>query len=474
MKMYKYRISKWGLRKYLKAGEAQNIIRRMEMGQKTELPIVQGRQLGSRQLKAKAEQANRVRLLVRQHVLRQGLNGRIEAPDMLHTLESALFFVRANASEQMSYGRSSYPVNMATVQESWGEIERTSAWWADMQSAASQLKQQRDSAPGFAALSRCFAQYGMKPCRGDFSMAWCTYTSLLLLYEIGEDLGRLFGRYVFNLSTIRYGESHPSTQRWAQILKLDADSRNETFASLLQAEFSVAQEYTPPESPFWLTITVLCLGYSCGEGLVSPETGVSQLGEAIGSEHVGSKLVKSNNQSTSRHYALCPTTSVTSSLQSAYLGTSLSWGDMPLKILLHLAQTNTSIPREHIVDALYLVSAMLDCTNEVRPSERYLTTALNILQLEMPDDHSRIGLVYSKLESMRLRRGDTTGAEAARLLHSRWLAESQRAPDRNTLADQPAMSIRLGSRMNHPANREGQSEESLTEPKNEVLENTTV
>lgn len=418
--MYKYRISKWGLRKYLKADETRNIMRKIERGQKTDLPIVQGRQLGSRRFKAKAEQASKLQHVVRDHMLRQhmlcqGLNGQIKAPDILYISESTLFFVRANVSEKISTGQSSYPV--PGVRESWNDIDRSSTWWADMRSAANQVIQNRDSASGFAALSNCFARYATQPLE-DFPVAWCPYTAMLLLYEIGEDMGKLFGRYMVNLSSLRYGESHPNTRRWAEILKLDAGIRSEAFASIMLAEFNAALETTSPDSPFWLAMTSLALGYSCGQGLISPEAGVARLVEAIGDGGRGDK------QHTARQKTLVyPTTSATSALQSAYLhkaSSAFTWSDIPLQILLRLSEMNPSIPPENIVDALYFLLGTLDSIDARGSAERYLRSAISFLRQKRPDD-CRIELLCTKLEYMQLRQKDED-AEAACFLQSELLS----------------------------------------------------
>lgn len=458
--MFKYRLSKWGFRKYLSADEARRVMSNIATGEKTELPFVQGRRLGSKKLKAHAERANLLRMLVGQHIIRKAcLHGRVEAPDTLHAFENALCLTRAKAAGSLSLGDAQLPTTELEVRECWTQIDTASQWWADIQLATSQLKRRLDCPAGFARLSSCFARYGTEQSMVDFSTTWCTYNSIVLLYELSEDLGNMFCKYVINLSSIRLGQSHPNTRRWAELLRFDKDSRREAIACLMQEECALVQEYSQPENPLSMTIAVLSLGHLCEEGLVNTKTGAFRLGENIGSS--GSR---GDKQSASRHYFLNPTINLAKSLQSAYTGSSaaLSWHNMSLQILQQLAETHPSIAPGIIIDVLYFISGVMDCINTVSSSEQYLIVALDMLRERTPEDHCRIGMAYSKLQSIRLRRGDVVGAEAARFLHAAWKAETEAAQDHRSL---PILSSRRVSQTQYPSDGGAPIKEDLNEQK---------
>lgn len=415
LKMFKYRIKKWGFRKYLRAEETQQALEKLASGQKVELPIIQGRQIGSRRLQCNMKRANtdegvlgkasaaRTRAAMASRFAPR-VTGQLRAPDPYHTWGSAWQSMRTYIAFKCQGG-------------SWPRLDgdETSEWWAGIDLAMNEVQRHPNSTSAFAQLDTCFSSFVSVIRSEGVTLIWAIYMTVLRLSAIGEDLTQLFIRYVIHLSSIVFGRGHPFTRHWALVQKMEAGLRPTAFSSFLRASFEEAFDSAKTGTPFRMFLVLAPLGYMCESGAIGLDEAVARL-RAVAQSPVTYRDAPQQLPSTA---ALSETmlamrdTAVGLDIKKTMM--SRSWCDKPLDIMMQWVSLAKHQP-DFVVDTVSLLGIMVDCRGTLGSAERYFEVALQLLLDNAPDDHERILSTCSRLEGVRLRRGDIEGVKAARLL----------------------------------------------------------
>lgn len=261
--MYKARLKEWGFRKYLKSSEIQKARHKAHSGQVARLPVVHGRQLGSKRLKSfvhrvkpKSENGDEAetQIIKFESPSRSPspLAGIIIAPESLRLAESSL-----HAVFTYSHGRFD--------DKSWNLVDHdfdkdlTRHWWHEMALAADKIEEQRDLSANFRILNRCCANYRTILHRQDPLLVWVTYMGILKLGQIGEDIAMSFAKFVTNLSTIEFGASHPFTLLWTNLQAMGLTNARQAALPIVGAQFDTFKEHAEPGNLFWVVSTSLMI-----------------------------------------------------------------------------------------------------------------------------------------------------------------------------------------------------------------------
>lgn len=262
-KMYKHRFKRWGLRKNLSAAEAREVTDLAAQGQ-TQLPIIGGRQLGSRRLKASVRQANGCRELLETQLAPRYF----AAPDKLHIPESALWQVSR-------YSQVAFETQLWDISNLEDLLGETSAWGLNLRATA-QLVSKSRNVDGFRLLDKCCADVGALLLRQETPLIWSIYLGVLELGEAADDtLALSFIRFVGGMCSIMLGSSHPLTQLCRRIQSMGVEQAKLSASPILRAQLDVLCGRCGPGSSSlaskrvtmmqWLSLLDLVSSSSCFE-----------------------------------------------------------------------------------------------------------------------------------------------------------------------------------------------------------------
>ncbi|KAH6656298.1 hypothetical protein BKA67DRAFT_151190 [Truncatella angustata] len=272
--MYKYRFQQWGLRKYLNANEYEQIRYKSAVGGNVRLPVVRGRELGSKRLKHSVTTENRLRQVLVPS--RSPLPGRIDPPDALRNLENILHAMAVYSNGKFEKGE-------------WGftnydpEESFTCSWWHGMDLMARRMLEKHDLEANFYLLDKCCEGYRTLLRVQDPLLLWGTFFGLMELSAVGNDIAMSFAKFVVELCRIELGRYHPMTTLLAILMKIGIGSPRtyHTVVTVCDAQFDVFCNNTSPGDQFWPLYARLMVRSLAGADITMSHDTVARLESVI-------------------------------------------------------------------------------------------------------------------------------------------------------------------------------------------------
>ncbi|KAI1860529.1 hypothetical protein JX265_009928 [Neoarthrinium moseri] len=244
VKMYKVRFKQWGLTKNLSSRRVAHILEAAMDGKPTQLPVIQGRQLGSQRVKRCMQNlatAFGATIIPPQTVRKQSPPIFVSAPDIMRFPEGCLQAVIDFATGRMdgdSFGLSGpeYP---------WMEDKSLNVWH-NSRMALTKIAEKRNSPLYFSLLNKAFDQYSVAIDRLEPTLVWVSLLCILLLAQVGEDLARTFVEYSARLCAIKLGPVHPLTRLWSMVRCMSVDEVRRAVVVIFEAYFASCQSDVRP------------------------------------------------------------------------------------------------------------------------------------------------------------------------------------------------------------------------------------
>lgn len=266
--MYKWRIKCWGFRKYIKPSETEVIQHSAYSGKIAQLPIANGRQLGSKKLKDLVKQSNGILLHITQQKTAPPLSpllSHLRPPEAIALVETALHAV-------LAYSHGCLDSDIWNSPKPDAEQDPTSQWWFGIMGVTEMLKDQRDSAPAFQKLNQYLDQFRNIMERQDPSLLQSLYLTLVRLSDIGDDIALSFVRFAFNMSAILLGMHHPLTTLFLSVHKMGISQAREAAFVIITSQLDIINKNTRPGSPYWGTAMLMVVRQLYGVGIMSIES----------------------------------------------------------------------------------------------------------------------------------------------------------------------------------------------------------
>ncbi|KAK8139399.1 hypothetical protein PG984_002779 [Apiospora sp. TS-2023a] len=270
-RMFKMRFSAWGLQKNLKKLDLQKIASEAYLTKKPKLPVIRGRQLGSRRLQQRMKRAS------------------VPSKDQLQTASSTqvLQCIRltspgsAGAAEKsiqaiLEYTESRFGTKAWHVEGEYDFDQDTgNAWWLNIKTAQSDIQSGKFTARGFKLLNGLFADYGQLINQQHPQTILATIAGYAGLSSVDTALGESLLNYIVGLSTIKLGATHPYTRIWMNLRNTRAAQH--TVSTLVTAHFDVISIHAPGNNRFRLASLIQILATLKEAGMISFESAYATL-----------------------------------------------------------------------------------------------------------------------------------------------------------------------------------------------------
>ncbi|KAI0131880.1 Clr5 domain-containing protein [Xylariales sp. AK1849] len=259
-RMYKSRLKNWGLTKYLKAKEVEEVRREVANG-KIGLPLIRGRIAGPKRLK---QQVNRI--LPRELATatetaghagaistagsRSGgrnpspLTGRMNAPNQFRYIEVCLKAV-SDYSHSRIQANTWDPLGDYLSQESSDD-------WPNKVLLARATIQKGKMKDGFRLLDICLKNYRPLLCLEHPLLLIETYNAMLSLSEARYDLAESVIGYIVGLCRVVLGPSHPFTRLWTCLGASGMGMARQAAVVIVKSQLALLTTYFSPNAEFIL------------------------------------------------------------------------------------------------------------------------------------------------------------------------------------------------------------------------------
>ncbi|KAI1854471.1 hypothetical protein JX265_007659 [Neoarthrinium moseri] len=251
LKMYKSRIKNWGLTKNLKSQEAERIKTKVDQGATPTLPVIRGRQIGSKRFKRHLNQVQphspTNQLVARRHTHSASppIPQRLKSPKLLKEAEDCIQAIMSYTSSRFD----DHIWDLSSHDYNWGG-DTASSWWVDMWVVSDLIEQRRSSPEGFELLEECFDRYGTLIVNQHPGLVSATLCTILQLGGVGPELAESLLRYVAGLSQIKLGPAHPFTRLWTVLVGMGLPQIRQAAFALMTAHMDVIRANTEPGQRF--------------------------------------------------------------------------------------------------------------------------------------------------------------------------------------------------------------------------------
>ncbi|KAH6660934.1 Clr5 domain-containing protein [Truncatella angustata] len=255
-KMYKTRVKKWGLTKYVKVGKANEPRGEVEIGD-ISVPVIRSRVTAKRrsegdwshkQFQSLTEFEPSLRSIV---LLRgsQGLNPsplatQVESPWQFKCVESCLTAV-------LDYSQSRFQTKQwdPTI-----DLFRTdhSATWGNQVSMGHAMIKNGKMKEGFRMIDICLKNYKSVIQREHPLILIETYTTLMYLSVHRLDLAESILRYLAGLCRAYLGPAHPFSRLWTNLISLGMERLRQAAAVIIKSQLTLLATYFKPDAEFLL------------------------------------------------------------------------------------------------------------------------------------------------------------------------------------------------------------------------------
>jgi hypothetical protein len=258
-RMYKARIKKWGLAKYMKADQVAQARRQANQGKIT-VPLIRGRLAGPKRLKQQLS-----RKLPQEFATLTGsaarsssstlvprtpspLTSNIDPPSQFKLVEGCLRCV-------MDY------VHGKTQAGAWDPLgtympEDEVDTWGNSVIVSRVMIERGKFKDGFRMLDICMKNYTAFMDRQGPLLMTETYFSILTLSRARFDLAEAVLAYIAGLYRIRFGPTHPYTRFWFALKTVGIGQVRQLIAIMSKVQFNLLHEFFDPSAEFLLLQTV--------------------------------------------------------------------------------------------------------------------------------------------------------------------------------------------------------------------------
>ncbi|KAK6069008.1 hypothetical protein SCUP515_09213 [Seiridium cupressi] len=245
-RMYKSRFKNWGLVKNMSRQETSRIKSKLHAtGEDPVIPLVHGREIGSKRLKQDIDRARREQSMTFDNVdsSRQpliispgSLSHRLRPPKSLAEAELA---VRSG----LSYTRYSFETGNwdLPIDDFVTRMDNTAAWWLDARKAAALLETRADYRSAFAQIDACLNRYVELLVQPDPSFVTATLSVILQLGETNRELAESILKYVAGLTAIKLGSNHPLAALWAYLRFLGLSQMRQAAVMTMKAHYNMLE-----------------------------------------------------------------------------------------------------------------------------------------------------------------------------------------------------------------------------------------
>lgn len=267
------RFSAWGLQKNLKKLDLQKIASEAYLTKKPKLPVIRGRQLGSRRLQQRLRKAStcskdQLQTATSNQVL-QCI--RLASPGSAGAAEKSIQAI-------LEYTESRFETQAWQVEGEYDfDRDTGNAWWLNIKTAQSDIQSGKFTARGFKLLNGLFADYGQLIRQQHPQTILATIAGYALLSSIDTALGESLLNYIAGLSSIKLGASHPYTRIWANLRNTRAAQH--TVSTLVTAHFDVITIHAPGKNRFRLASLIQILAGLKTAGMISFESAYAALAD---------------------------------------------------------------------------------------------------------------------------------------------------------------------------------------------------
>lgn len=267
------RFSTWGLQKNLKKLDLQKIASEAYLTKRPKLPVIRGRQLGSRRLqqrlkKASASPKEQFQTASSNQVLQRI---RLTSPGSAGAAEKSIQAI-------LEYTESRFGTGAWHVEGEYDfDRDTGNAWWLNIKTAQSDLQNGKFTARGFKLLNELFADYNQLIQHQHPQTVLATIAGYAALSTIDTALGESLLNYIVGLSSIKLGATHPYTRIWANLRNTRAAQH--TISTLVTAHFDVITFHAPGNNKFRLASLIQILGTLGAAGMISFESTYAALSD---------------------------------------------------------------------------------------------------------------------------------------------------------------------------------------------------
>ncbi|KAK8041749.1 hypothetical protein PG993_006272 [Apiospora rasikravindrae] len=272
-RMFKMRFSAWGLQKNLKKQDLQKIASEAYLNKKPKLPVIRGRQLGSRRLQQRFQRASatskqQLQNASSNHVL-QCI--RLASPGSAGAAEKSI-------QAMLEYTESRFATRAWHVEGEYNFDQDTgNAWWLNIKTAQGDIQSGKFTARGFKLLNSLFADYGQLIQQQHPQTVLATVAGYASLSCIDPALGESLLNYIVSLSNIKLGPTHPYARIWTNLRNTRAAKH--TVSTLVTAHFDVISIHAPGGNRFRLASLIQILAALQGAQMISFESSYAALSE---------------------------------------------------------------------------------------------------------------------------------------------------------------------------------------------------
>ncbi|KAK8115307.1 Clr5 domain-containing protein [Apiospora kogelbergensis] len=249
-RMFKMRFSTWGLQKNLKKQDLQKIASEAYLNKKPTLPVVRGRQLGSRRLQKRVlKTTERSKYPLQSDTSSHALQHiRLAAPGSAGAAEKSVQAI-------LEYTESRFQTRAWHVGGEYDfDSDTANSWWLNLNTAHKELVHGAQngmlSPQGFKLLNSAFADYSRLLQNQHPQTVLATIAGYAGLHSVDPALGESLLNYVAGLSRIRLGPNHPYTRIWTNLRNTGA--AQQTVSTLVNAHFDVMSIHAPGNNRFRL------------------------------------------------------------------------------------------------------------------------------------------------------------------------------------------------------------------------------
>ncbi|KAH8671085.1 Clr5 domain-containing protein [Xylariales sp. PMI_506] len=256
-KMYKHRIQAWGLRKNLKAAEADKLMDWAQNGLISESLAVRGRQLGAKRWRhrlGKAASASGVTPTAANSSKCEApqfpyLPSQMTEPDMQRQAEYCLHAVQEYVLSQFVTGA----WDLSGLVYDNGQ-DKIFDWSTRLSLTIGHLVKEPNSQHDFAKLHFFFDAFGSVT--DDLTpglVPWTMY-NLVHFLQIGPEIADIFIRFASGLFVIKLGRTHALTRFWMQLRALGAVQVHHTMAAIMKVYYDIMASHSHPANAWHVQI----------------------------------------------------------------------------------------------------------------------------------------------------------------------------------------------------------------------------
>ncbi|KAH6651982.1 Clr5 domain-containing protein [Truncatella angustata] len=260
-KMYKSRLKEWGFRKNMTASESMKIQRQMYTG-KANLPVVGGRPLGSKRLRAQVQMQERALGMAKGKCARADGPRYIRPPDSIHLPEGALY-------ETLRWSQVGLEQQWWDFSSLHATVNATTDWGVQLREAAMQISMKQNHALGFQLLNECCAEFRSVLQQQQYVLIWAIFVVFVEMDPANEQAALSLAKFLADMCYIELGSGHSLTKLCRTIQSMGVSLAKASATSILLSQLDMFRQCSGPGNAVIALKRLLILQWLHGHGLVS-------------------------------------------------------------------------------------------------------------------------------------------------------------------------------------------------------------